>query len=107
MNKIIALIATILALSACGSIPTAADREGNAATGASRVEPVTAEAGLGTVVYDDKTRANPCKKVRRTGSRQFITKCDDPDGGSQPVRYGGWNDLGQLVMSGAVRPESY
>ncbi len=111
MNKIIALVVTCFALSACGSIPTAVDSattsRSNADSGAGAAPVNTDGAGLGTVAYDEKTRAADCRKVRRTGSRQFITMCDDPDGGSQPVRYGTWNELGRLVMSGTVRPEDY
>lgn len=111
MNKIISLIVACLAMSACGSIPTAVDAaaasRSDAGTGTGAA-PVNADgAGLGTVAYDEKTRAGDCRKVRRTGSRQFITMCDDPDGGSQPVRYGSWNELGRLVMSGTVRPENH
>lgn len=106
MNKIIALLAMCFLLSACGSIPTAVDTQRAATTGTSQTEAATSESGLGAVAYDGKTRAENCRKVRRTGSRQFISTCDDPDGGSQPVRYGGWNDLGRLVMSGTVRPEN-
>jgi hypothetical protein len=100
----------IFALSACGSIPaaveTVAETQSDATTGTSEAEATAHESGLGTVAYDEKSRAKACKKVRKTGSYRYITKCDDPDGGSQPVRYGTWNDLGRLTMSGTVRPEN-
>lgn len=115
MNKIIALTAVSLALTACGAIPTAPKVVGTAAESpsggasetikATKVGSATKESGLGTVAYDENTRAETCKKQRRTGSHIYQTECDDPDSGSQPVRYGTWHDLGKYAMSGNVRPE--
>lgn len=111
MHKIIGLFVAVFALSACGSIPQSrefAAPDPAAAAGPSTQDKVASgQSGLGTVAYDANTRAEVCRKIRKTGSHQYITTCDDPDGGSQPVRYGGWNDLGGLVMSGTVRPENY
>jgi hypothetical protein len=115
MNKIIALTAIIFALSACGAIPQAPEAvdtvpespSGDATEAIAATEDVSAteESGLGTIAYNENTRAETCKKQRRTGSHIYQTACDDPDSGSQPVRYGGWHDLGKYAMSGSVRPE--
>ena len=115
MNKIIALIAIIFALSACGAIPQAPEAVDTVLESPSgdEIETIAAtevgsdneKPGLGTIAYNENTRAETCKKQRRTGSHIFQTDCDDPDSGSQPVRYGGWHDLGKYAMSGSVRPE--
>lgn len=104
MNRIIALIATSFALSACatnptgvGPVPENAQDDGISAT---EVQANADDPGLGAVVYDNKIRAQPCKKRRKTGSHQYITTCDDPDGGSRPVRQGDWNSLGRYVVTG-------
>lgn len=109
-SKIMILTATHIALSACGAIPTAVETD-SAAPRSAEAPPnptqVNADAGgLGTISYGETVRVKPCEKMRRTGSHLYISKCDDPDSGSQPVRYGTWNDLGRLAMSGSVRPEN-
>ena len=116
MNKIIALTAISFALSACSAIPQAPKAVGTApenpsgdaseAIEATEVNAATEQPGLGTIAYNENTRAETCKKQRRTGSHIFQTECDDPDSGSQPVRYGTWHDLGKYAMSGSVRPEN-
>jgi len=117
MNKIIALLSVSFALSACGVVPTAVDtgQEGlrddvespaGEATETTEVRVAANGSGLGTIVYDKNSRARPCKRQRRTGSHLFGDPCADPDSGSQPVRYGTFNDLGRLTMSGSVRPEN-
>jgi hypothetical protein len=110
MHKIIAVLSASLALSACGIVPTASDtapessRDDVSETGEIQTDSV--ESGLGAIVYNGDTRTQPCKKQRRTGSHLFRVGCADPDSGSQPVRYGTFNDLGHLAMSGSVRPEN-
>ena len=109
-NKIIVLVGVSFALSACGSIPaapnTAKASPHEEAIEATEVKAATDESGLGTIAYNENTRAQQCKKQRRTGSHLYQTTCDDPDSGSQPVRFGGWHDLGRYAMSGSVRPEN-
>jgi len=110
VNKIIVLIAISFTLSACGAIPTAngtgqeSPRED--AVEATEVKVASGESGLGTIAYDGTTRTQLCSKQRRTGSHLYRVGCEDPDSGSQPVRYGTWNDLGRYAMSGSVRPEN-
>jgi len=96
-------------LSACGSIPAPVDKA-QAGQRESVSEPaevgVAADGpGLGVIAANGNTRTQPCAKQRRTGSHLYRVGCEDPDSGSQPVRYGTWSDLGKYAMSGNVRPE--
>lgn len=104
MNKFIALIATSFALSACGANPTAVDpvpeNAQDDAISATEAQANADDPGLGTVVYDKKSRARQCKKRRRTGSHLYTDGCSDPDSGSRPVREGDWNSLGRYVVTG-------
>ena len=117
MNKIIVLLSASFLLSACGATSTTVgtaqdgpkdevESPAGDAIEATEVQVAANDSGLGTIAYDKNTRAKPCKRQRRTGSHLFSDGCADPDSGSQPVRYGTFNDLGRLVMSGSVRPEN-
>jgi len=117
MNKIIVLLSISFVLSACGAIPKTMDARGHgtggiveSATGetskTTEVQAAATESGLGTIAAHGNTRTQPCSKQRRTGSHLYRVGCEDPDSGSQPVRYGTWNDLGKYAMSGSVRPEN-
>ena len=92
-----AFICAALVLSACGSSPTIVDTTHEAPATVAETSPigdagtpdaqvVVNDSGLGTIVYDEKTRAK-CKKVRRSGSRIRRSSCDSSSG-SQPVRLG-------------------
>jgi hypothetical protein len=104
MCKIIALLATSFALSACGTVPTAVD----AATESSRGDAIDATeaqvaadgSGLGTIAYEGNTRTKPCKKRRRTGSHLYTTGCSGVESGSRLVQNGTWNNLGRYVVTG-------
>jgi hypothetical protein len=104
MNKIIALLATSCALSACGANPTAVDtaQEGlsDETIAATEARSAADQSGLGTIAYDGNTLTKPCKKRRRTGSHLYTNGCSDPDSGSRPVREGDWNSLGRYVVTG-------
>jgi hypothetical protein len=104
MNKIIVLLATSFALSACGTVPTAVD----SATENSRADAIDAteaqvsadDSGLGTIAYDGNTRTQPCKKRRRTGSHLYTVGCSGVESGSRLVQNGTWNNLGRYVVTG-------
>ena len=113
----VALLSVSLALLACGAIPTAVDtaqegprddveRPNDDASEATETQAAANDSGLGTIAYNGNTRVKQCKRQRRTGSHLFRVGCSDPDSGSQPVRYGTYNDLDRLAMSGSVRPEN-
>jgi len=112
MNKIngtitgVVLLAVSLALSACGAIPTAADRaqEGprGVATEATEGSSVAYNSGLGTVVYNAKTSAK-CKRVRSTGSNMRRSSCRNRDTGSQPVREATYTEPTPVLMPGMNR----
>ncbi len=110
MNKISALLSVSFALSACGAIPPSADRVQEGLRGdaieATEVRSAADGPGLGIIDNRGNTRTQPCKRQRRTGSHLYRSGCEDPDSGSQPVRFGGWHDLGRYAMSGSVRPEN-
>ncbi len=111
-----ALLAAVLALSACGAIPTAIDaaQEGprdvvegpnDDATEAPAVQSVADNPGLGTIVSDGKTSAK-CKRRRITGSNIRKSGCTDPDSGSQPVRVGTYTEPVLSNTPGSVRPSN-
>lgn len=108
MNKIIALIATSFALSACVAMPTdtetAQETPSDGADTAPGTQDTNTESGLGTVAYDERSRRKQCDRRRRTGSHLYTDSCSDPDGGSRPVREGDWNSLGRYVVTGSGRP---
>jgi len=121
MNKIIGsitagtLIAMILALSACGAIPTADDvaqagartnagGPGNDGTEASEAPSVADNSGLGAIDYDGKS-AMKCKRQRSTGSNMRRSSCRDVDNGSQPIRVGTYSAPVPTVTPGMTRPQ--
>jgi hypothetical protein len=118
MKKIIglatggALFFVVLALSACGAIPTADDvaragsreiagRPGNDGTEA---QSVADNSGLGTIAYDGRT-VTKCKRRRSTGSNMRRSSCSNVDSGSQPVRVGTYTDPVPVITPGMNRPQ--
>ncbi len=104
MNKIIVLLSMSLAVSACGTVPTAADtaQEGprDDAAAANEVQVASGDSGLGTIAYEGNTRTEPCKKRRRTGSHLYTVGCSGVESGSRLVQNGTWNNLGRYVVTG-------
>lgn len=102
----VVLLAVSLALSACGAIPTAADRaQRDVATEATEGQTVANNSGLGTVVYDEKTTAK-CKRVRSTGSNMRRSSCTPPDSGSQAVRTAVYSEPVPTMTPGMNRPSN-
>ena len=102
MNKIITLLSVSFALSACGAIPTAADRAHGVAT---EEQSIGNNSGLGTIVYNTNTSAK-CKKVRSTGSNIGRSSCAARDSGSQPVREGIFTKSVPTTTPGMNRPNN-
>ena len=101
-----ALLAVSLALSACGAIPTAADRaQRDVATEATEGQSVANNSGLGTVVYDKKTTGK-CKRVRSTGSNMRRSSCTPPDSASQAVRVVVYTEPVPTTNPGMSRPNN-
>ena len=106
MNKIIALIAMSLALSACGAIPTAEDyaqkRGYDVATGANEVQTAGNNSGLGTINADGESTVR-CERRRGTGSNIGRSSCRSRDSGSQPVREATYSTLFPVILPGMNR----
>ena len=83
MNKIIALLAMTFLLSACGVTRTAVDaapeNTRDDAIDAAGAQVTADDSGLGTIAYNEKTRAPTCKRRRKTGSHLYTTDCSGPD----------------------------
>jgi hypothetical protein len=109
MNKIIALLAMTFLLSACGvtrtTVDAAPENTRDDAIDATGPQVTADDSGLGTIAYNEKTRAPTCKRRRKTGSHLYTTDCSGSDSGSRPVRNGDWNSLGRYVVTGSVRPD--
>ena len=109
MIRGVLLFAVSLALSACGAIPTAADKvqagPRDVATEATEGQIVANNSGLGTIVYNEKTRPK-CKRVRSTGSNIGRSSCTPPDSGSQAVRTGVYSEPVPTVTPGMSRPNN-
>ena len=101
MFKVNALLVIGFILAGCGATPTGTEAAQQAPVDeAVDVQANADNSGLGTISYDEKTRAKPCKKRRRTGSHLYTNSCADPDGGTRRVQQGDWNSVGRYVVTG-------
>ena len=84
---VVTLIFTVLLLAACGSSPSAVEAEQAkggippttaASTNSTETVATADDAGLGAIVYDDRTR-NACKRQARPGSRIHRNSCEYHD----------------------------
>jgi len=84
---VVTIIYTVLLLAACGSSPSAVEADQTkgeipptAAASTINTETVATadDAGLGVIVYNDRTR-NQCKRQARPGSRIHRSSCEKYD----------------------------